>query len=116
MRRARILAAVLPLTVVLVPASAAAPSRVRTITIGDNFYAPTKATVKVGTTVRWKWPDDTGDTHDVKLRSGPKGARKFTSEQAGSAYSFKRKLTVAGTYKIFCTLHEEMRGTVVVKR
>lgn len=109
-------ALVLALAVVLVPASAAGTGKTRTVTIGDNFYGPTKLTVKVGTTVAWKWPDDTGDSHDVKLGSAPKGVKKFQSEEAGSAYSFKRKLTVAGTYKIVCTLHEEMRQTIIVKR
>lgn len=107
---------VLVLALALVPASLAGTGAKRTVTIGDNFYSPAKMTVKVGTTVTWKWPDDTGDSHDVKLKSGPKGARRFHSEEAGSAYSFKRKLTVPGTYKIICTLHEDMKQTIVVKR
>ncbi len=88
----------------------------KTINIGDNFYAPTKVTVKRGTRVTWRWPEDTGDTHDVKLGKGPSKAKKFHSEQAGSAYAFSRTLTVPGTYKIVCTLHDDMRGTIVVKK
>jgi plastocyanin len=45
-----------------------------------------------------------GDVHDVKLKSGPKGVKKFQSEAASADYSFKRKLTVPGTYKLICTL------------
>ena len=108
--------AVVALALALVPASVARTSKTRTVTIGDNFYAPAKMTVKAGTTVNWKWPDDTGDSHDVKLKSGPKKARRFHSEEAGSAYSFKRKLTVPGTYHIICTLHEEMVQTIIVKK
>ena len=52
---------------------------------------------------------EAGDVHDVKLKSGPKGVKKFHSEPAATDYTFKRKLTVSGTYKIVCTLHEEMR-------
>jgi plastocyanin len=117
-KRAAAPVAVLALGAALVslPASVAGAGSTRTVTIGDNFYSPAKLTVKVGTTVRWKWPDDTGDTHDVKLKSGPKGFKKFHSEEAGSAYSFKRTLTKPGTYKIICTLHEEMRETITVKR
>lgn len=110
----------------LVPALAAGPATgqssstkrgaKKTIRIGDNFYAPTKVTVRAGTSVTWKWPTETGDTHDVKLQRGPKGARKFHSEEAGSDYSFTRKLTVPGTYKIICTLHADMRATIVVKK
>ncbi len=116
MKRVAAPVAVLTFALALVPVSVAGTTLTRTVTIGDNFYAPVKPTVKVGTTVRWRWPDDTGDTHDVKLKSGPKGVRRFHSEEAGSAYSFKRKLTVPGTYKIICTLHEEMVQTIIVKR
>ena len=78
--------------------------------VGDNYYAPKTVTVAKGTTVTWNWPgfEEAGDVHDVKLKSGPKGVKKFHSEAAATDYSFKRKLTVAGTYKIVCTLHEEM--------
>ena len=38
------------------------------------------------------------------------------SEAASTDYTFKRKLTVAGTYKLGCTLHEEMRMTVKVRK
>ena len=41
--------------------------------------------------------------------------KKFHSEAASTDYSFKRKLKVAGTYKLACTLHEEMRMTIRVK-
>jgi plastocyanin len=109
----------------LVPALAAGPAAGRTTTtktprktikIGDNFYAPTKVTVNAGTLVTWKWPAVTGDTHDVKLGKGPKGAKKFHSAEAGSDYSFSRKLTVPGTYKIICTLHADMRATIIVRK
>jgi len=73
--------------------------------------------VAKGATVTFKWPsaEEAGDVHDVKLKSGPKGVKKFHSEQASADYSYKRKLTVAGTYKLVCTLHEEMKVTLAVK-
>jgi len=94
----------------------AAPAK-KTVSLGDNYFAPKKLTVKRNTTVTWKWPgfEEAGDVHDVKLKSGPKGAKKFHSEQAAADYTFKRKLTVKGTYKIVCTLHEEMRMTIKVR-
>jgi len=42
--------------------------------------------------------------------------KKFHSEAASTDYTFKRKLKVAGKYKIVCTLHEEMRMTIRVRR
>ena len=69
-----------------------------------------------GSTITWKWSvEQTLDVHDVKLKKGPRGVRKFHSEPAAGGYSFKRKLEKAGTYEIVCTLHEEMEMTVKVK-
>jgi plastocyanin len=98
-----------------VPAQGAAK---KTVTLGDNYFAPQTLKVKRGTKVTWRWPgfDEAGDVHDVKLRKGPKGVKKFHSEAASTDYSFKRKLTVPGTYKLVCTLHHEMSMTVKVRK
>jgi plastocyanin len=97
------------------PAEAAST---KTVKLGDNYYAPKTLTVAKGTTVKWSWPgfDTAGDVHDVKLEAGPKGVKLFHSEAAASDYSFKRKLTVSGTYKIICTLHEDMVMTIKVRK
>ena len=51
----------------------------------DNYYLPLKLTVNKGSTITWKWPTDIAiDVHDVKLKSGPPGVRKFQSEPASS--------------------------------
>ena len=86
--------------------------------LGDNYFTPKTVTVKRGTTVTWRWPyfEEAGDVHDVKLTHGPKGVKKFQSEAASTDYSYKRKLTVAGTYKLVCTLHHEMRMTIKVRK
>jgi plastocyanin len=99
-------------------APAMAAPKGKTIRIFDNVYAPDAVKVKRGATVTWKWPGfyESGDVHDVKLKSGPKGVKKFHSEAAATDYTFKRKLKVAGKYKIVCTLHEEMRMTIRVLR
>ncbi len=104
--------------VALLSAAPADGAKRKTIRVGDSFYAPKAVTVDRGTTVTWRWPafDEAGDVHDVKLKSGPKGAKKFASEAAATDYTFKRKLTVSGKYRIICTLHEEMRMTIRVRR
>jgi plastocyanin len=100
------------------PVQAAPRPKGKTIEVGDNYFAPKTATIDRGATVTWRWPgfDEAGDVHDVKLKSGPEGAKKFASEAASTDYSFKRRLTVSGTYKIVCTLHEEMRMTIRVRK
>jgi plastocyanin len=98
------------------PAVAAAP-RPKSVEVADNYYLPDRLTVKKGTTVAWRWPADMAiDVHDVKLKSGPDGVRKFQSQPASSGYTYKRTLKKPGTYKIICTLHEEMTMTIKVKR
>lgn len=88
----------------------------KTVKVKDNFYSPLKLDVPLNSTVTWKWPTVPGDVHDVLSKKRPKGAKKFHSELAASDYSFKRKLTVAGTYKVICTIHEEMSMTIKVRK
>jgi plastocyanin len=98
------------------PADAGGPKR-KSVEIADNYYLPEKLTMKAGSSVTWKWPDDIAiDVHDVKLRKAPKGVRKWQSEPASSGYTYKRKFKKPGTYEIVCTLHEEMTMTVKIKR
>ena len=90
----------------------------KTVAVGDNYLTPGKLTVKRGTTVTWRWPgyDQSGDVHDVGLVAGPKGVKKFRSEAASTGYTFSRKLTVPGTYRLRCSLHHAMRMTINVRR
>jgi len=93
-----------------------ASSKSRVIKVGDDYFSPTKVTVKKGTKVRWSWLDGNQDNHDVRLKSGPKGVKKFHSDLAASDYSYSKKLTVPGTYKLYCSIHATMRETIVVKK
>jgi plastocyanin len=93
-----------------------ASSKSRVIKVGDDYFSPTKVTVKKGTKVRWSWLDGNQDNHDVRLKSGPKGVKKFHSDLAASDYSYSKRLTVPGTYKLYCSIHATMRETIVVKK
>ena len=99
------------------PAQAAA-STGKTVRVYDNYFLRDNLTVKRGTVVTWRWPgfDEAGDVHEIKLKSGPKGVKKFRSEAASTDYTFKRRLTVPGSYGIVCTLHTEMRMKLRVTR
>jgi plastocyanin len=96
------------------PAAAVGASSKR-VQVGDDYYGPAKVTVKKGTTVKWTWLADNTNSHDVKLSKGPAGVKKFKSASAASDYTFSKKLTKKGTYKIVCTLHRTMRMTIVVR-
>ena len=117
MRVTKVLIAVLA-GVALLSAAPALGAAKKTVTVGDNYFLPHKLTVKRGTLVTWRWPgfENAGDVHDVKLKSAPKGVKKFHSQPASAAYTFKRTLEKPGRYKIVCTLHEEMKMTITVRR
>jgi len=100
---------------VAAPATQAGGAKSKIIKIGDNFFAPDSVKVTKGTKVVWRWPKYAGDTHDVKLRSGPKGVKKFKSDFAASDYSFARTLKKPGKYVVICTLHQDMTMTIRVK-
>jgi plastocyanin len=100
----------------LVPATAGAGAGpTRTVQVRDDYFSPSKLTVKSGTTIRWVWGSGLTDTHDVMLDKHPRGVRPFMSDYAASDYTFKRKLVKRGTYTFLCELHAGMRMKVVVK-
>lgn len=95
----------------------AAKSKSKRVTIGvfDNYYSPSKKTIRAGTTVRWRWDDGITDVHDVKLAKAPKGVKKFQTEPLAAGDTYSKRLRKAGTYKFICTFHEGMRMTIRVK-
>jgi plastocyanin len=101
----------------LVPAAAGAGvGPIKTVTLHDDYFSPSKMTVKSGTTIKWNWPTGLTDTHDVMLGKHPRGVKRFMSDYAAGGYSFKRKLTVPGTYTFVCDIHQGMAMKIVVKR
>jgi plastocyanin len=108
-------AALLLAGTVAVPVAGAAPSAktkpvVKKVKVADDFYSPTKLTIKVGDKVNFVWSPTNNDTHNVTLVSGPKGVSKkqFTSLDASTSFHFERTFTVAGKYHFLCTIHPTM--------
>jgi plastocyanin len=113
--RHRAAAALVAAACLAVPAAAASGASVQRVKVGDDYYGPTKLTVKAGTKVRWVWLADNGDSHDVKLVKAPHAVKRFHSASAATDYTFTRKLTKRGTYKIVCTLHQDMTMSIRVR-
>lgn len=86
--------------------------RSKTVTVGSNFYAPAKLTVKSGDRVRFAWEGGSLIPHDVNVKRGP--AKFHSPIQAAGTYT--RKLKKPGTYRLQCSVHPEMRMTVKVKK
>jgi plastocyanin len=99
------------------PAQAGKTPIKKTVDVGDYYFAPGNLTVKKDTYVIWKWPAGGGDGHDVVLRKGPKGVKKFASDVFFADEKYRKKLTVPGKYYIVCSLHpDRMKQTITVKR
>jgi plastocyanin len=110
---------------VIVPISSGSPTArpakvvVKKVKVADDFFAPTKLTIKKGNQVNFVWQNTNYDTHNVTLRKAPKGVshKKFTSINAVRGIHFKRTFLTPGTYHFVCTIHPgTMNLTVVVKR
>jgi plastocyanin len=77
---------------------------------GLSFSRP-NLSVPRGTKVTWTFPDRT--LHNVTLASGPRG---FSSSNLSNHRYFTKKLSVPGTYKLFCALHPvDMTQRVIVR-
>jgi plastocyanin len=83
-----------------------------TIQVGDDFFSPADKTVSSGTKVKFNWVGE--DKHNVVKKSGPGG--DFASGSIkGSGVQFTKKFSAKGTYRIICTLHEEMKMKLKVQ-
>jgi plastocyanin len=105
---------------VAAPVAGAAPSAtpkpvVKKVTVADDFYAPTKMTIKVGDKVNFVWSPTNVETHNVTLVQGPKGVsrKQFTSLDASTSFHFERTFTVPGKYHFQCTIHPTMMNTFI---
>jgi plastocyanin len=95
---------------VAVPAALAATKSVK---VGDDFFVRSSGvptvTVKKGTTVKWNFAGDS--PHNVTVSKGPV---KFKSKTMSSG-TYSKKVTKAGTYKIYCTIHGAANQSMVLK-
>jgi len=78
-------------------------------TVGNFYFHPGKLTINRGTKVVWKF---VGGYHDVTVKSGP---AKFSSGERLAPASYSHVFTKAGTYHLYCKIHNWMKETVVVK-
>jgi plastocyanin len=70
------------------------------VRVDDGRFSAPNLLVRRGAKVSWSFAGD--DLHDVTLASGPVG---FSSHHQAKGGRFAQRLTVPGTYRIFCSLH-----------
>ena len=103
-----LLASCAGLTVAGGASSAAAAGSVR-VRIKNIDFSPHKLAVKRGTTVRWTF-EDAATPHNVTSR----GRLKFHSSATKQSGSYSVRFTKPGSYRYICTIHFNMKGTIVV--
>jgi amicyanin len=74
----------------------------------DNFtFGPAELTVAVGTTVTWINEDDI--PHAIAASD-----KSFKSKALDTDDTYAFTFTKPGTYEYFCSLHPQMKATIVV--
>ena len=102
-------AGLLAAAIAIVAGAPGAGARGKTVEVGDDFFNPTSLSVSKGTKVAFKWVGS--DEHNIVKKSGPGGdfSSPVTDERG---VQFKHKFKKAGTYKLICTIHEDMKMKV----
>lgn len=89
-------------------AGSSAASAPDTIEIKDFSFSPMSLTVPVGTKVTWKFDDSAQHTVSADDKS-------FVSPAMSNGQTFSYTFTKAGTFQYICSIHQYMKGTVVVQ-
>jgi plastocyanin len=95
------------------------------VDMGFESYDPADVTIRAGDTVEWRNTSIiahtvTDDPRRAKKQGDagvPSGAQPFDSGEIAAGQVYTRTFTTPGTYRYFCTHHEDdgMVATVVVK-
>ena len=80
-----------------------------TVSIQNFAFKPTCVSVAVGTKVTFSNED--GTTHTAT----DAGSGGFDSSNLKQGQSYTHTFTKAGTYSYICSIHQYMRGTIVVR-
>ena len=113
MRRALFVVAMLGIVAALsVGTTASGKAKTATVDVDDDFYSPTKLTVKEDKKVEWNWIAE--DVHDVTKGSGP-GKFFESGPQQGTGVLYSKTFKKPGKYEIICSLHDEMRMKIKVE-
>jgi plastocyanin len=81
------------------------------IDVGDYFFRRPNVIVPQGSTLKWRFKGR--QLHNITIANGPEG---FSSPHLDMNRVYRKKLTRAGTYQMFCGLHPvQMTQTIEVE-
>lgn len=88
--------------------AAIAPAHV--VHIKNIQFSPRTLRITRGSTVRWLF-EDRATPHNVTSR----GSRRFRSSHTRQSGSYSVRFSHPGTYRYVCTIHFNMKASVVVR-
>lgn len=106
---AALCSAVALVTTVPLATGSAQGAGTKTVHIKNIKFSPTTLRITKGTTVRWLF-EDARTPHNVASR----GKTKFKSSSTRQSGSYSVKFSKAGTYRYVCTIHFNMKASIVV--
>ena len=87
------------------PATATATTT--NVNVGDNFFSPSKVSIKVNDTVRWTW---TG----IRNHSATSNSGLWDSGLGAEGKVFSHTFTSPGSFPYRCSVHSLQTGTIAV--
>jgi plastocyanin len=78
------------------------------VLIKDFMFVPMQLRIKAGSSVTWVNQDD--EPHTVVGDAG-----LFRSGALDTAMAFSYRFDKPGTYQVFCSIHPQMRSTIIVE-
>jgi plastocyanin len=101
-----------PVNITAPPGRRVALGRRGTVEVGDLFFRRPNVSLPAGGTLTWRF--NGSGLHNITLANGPRG---FSSPNLSDGRTYSKKLSVPGTYQLFCGLHPiDMTATIKVKR
>jgi plastocyanin len=88
------------------PVAAATPGS--QVQIKDFMFVPSQLRIKAGSSVTWVNLDD--EPHTVVGDAG-----LFRSGALDTAMAFTFRFEKPGTYQVFCSIHPQMKATIIVE-
>jgi plastocyanin len=78
------------------------------VVIKDFMFVPMELKIKAGSSVTWVNQDD--EPHTVVGDGG-----LFRSGALDTAMAFSYRFDKPGTYQVFCSIHPQMKATIIVE-
>lgn len=130
MKRTFTVAAALIAALSLAMPAAGVAGKTPKVKVLDDYFNPTKLTVKKDTKVAFKWDGENLNTHNVTMTKGPKGVKKSKkpcakgkitecnkSASGAIKINFAPTFNKTGSYTFVCTIHPTvMKMTVKVNK